>query len=496
MSKHNNFVTFFKKINLLINSLLKKNLNKLNLNNFSNIARSNNFFFIFVALFILFLSYLSIPNIYDKHEIQKELKNQLLSKFNLNFSLPQKIKYNFFPRPHFIYNDSIILRDDNEISKIKKLKIYVSLKNFFSLKNIKVNDVILDNANFNLNNQTYNFFINLLDQNFKGNSLIVKDSNIFYRNFDDEVLFINKIIDMKYYYDAKDLKNIFISKNKIFNLSYSLELKNDEVEKKIISKLNLNSFKLQIENEIHYEQDIKKGFTKLIVNKNKSNIKYELKKNYFIFNFFNKSNSNDFSYQGEINFNPFYSNIKGKAKKINLSSIFSYNNFINQMIKTQIFNNKNLDINLNIIGDTITNYENFENLFLQSKFQEGLIDLDNTKFSWKNFADFEILDSLVFVENNELILDAKLDIIIRDSEKIYKFLQTSKNYRNKINKIDLSFKYNFDQKKLDLNNIKINNKINQNLNKSLNSFIFQSDRLKNKIYFKNTINKAIKAYDG
>ena len=99
MSKHNYFVTFLKKINLLINNLLKKNLNKLNFNNFSNIARSNNFFFIFVALIILFALYVSIPNIYTKAEIHRELKNQLLEKFNLNFKFSQNLKYKFLP-PH------------------------------------------------------------------------------------------------------------------------------------------------------------------------------------------------------------------------------------------------------------------------------------------------------------------------------------------------------------------------------------------------------------
>ena len=55
----------------------------------------------------------------------------------------------------------------------------------------------------------------LLDKNFKNSNFIIKNSNIFYRNKENEVLFINKIINLKYYYDVKVLRNIFISKNEI-----------------------------------------------------------------------------------------------------------------------------------------------------------------------------------------------------------------------------------------------------------------------------------------
>ena len=180
MNKKKYFVKSLNNIYLSINNLLKKNLNKLNFNNFSIIARSNNFFFIFVALIILFALYLSIPNIYTKAEIHTELKKQLLEKFNLNFKFSQNLNYKFLPRPHFTNEDSIILNDQNEIAKIKDLKIYVSLKNLFSLKNIKVNNVILEDANINLNNQNYNFFLELLKADFKNNSFEIRDSNIFF----------------------------------------------------------------------------------------------------------------------------------------------------------------------------------------------------------------------------------------------------------------------------------------------------------------------------
>ena len=94
---------------------------------------------------------------------------------------------------------------------------------FFLLKNIQIKDLIIENANFNLNKKNYNFFLNLLNKNFKDGNLIIKNSNVFFKNLEDEVLFINKIFKMKYYFDSKESKNIFYSENEIFNIPFSIK---------------------------------------------------------------------------------------------------------------------------------------------------------------------------------------------------------------------------------------------------------------------------------
>ena len=285
MRKHNNFVKFLKKINLSTNNLLEKYLNKLNINNLSNIARSNKVFLTFVALVILFLSYLSLPHTYNKDEIRKELKNQLLNKFNINFIFSKNFKYKFYPRPHFVIEDSSLIFNQIIISDVKKLKVYVKLDNLFSIKNIIAKDVILENSNFNFDKKNYNFFLKILDNNFLESTFKIKDSNIFYRNTDKEVLFINKILNMKYYYDPKELKNIVYSENEIFNIPYSFNSYVDKVKKKIFTKVNLNLLKFQIENEIEYMEDFKNGLVNFIYNKNKSEASYKLNKNLFVFNY-------------------------------------------------------------------------------------------------------------------------------------------------------------------------------------------------------------------
>jgi len=494
MSKNNHFVKFFKKIYLSINRLLEKYLNKLNPNNLSNILRSNKVFVIFVAIIILSLSYLSIPHVYNKVEIQKELENQLLDKFGLNFNFNKNFEYNFYPRPHFTIEKSSILEKGVNISDIKKLNIYISLNNLFSLKSITIKEVTLENANFNFNKKNSDFFLKLLDNNYLHSKLRIKNSNVFFKNNDEEILFVNKIIDMNYYYDTKELKNLVNSDNEIFNIPYFLTSNKDK--KKIFSKINLNYLKLKIENEIDYSNKKKIGLINILFTKKKSKATYQLDKNNFIFNYFDNLNEPDFFYEGNINFTPFFSNLNGKINKLDLSIIFDPSSLFVQSVKTEIFNHKNLNFDLSINANQIKNYQSFENLTFKSKIKQGLIDFDKTKFSWSNYADFEISDSLLYVNENQLLLDGKLLIDVKNYNQIYKYLQISKNLRPKLDTLEFDFSYNFDQQIISFNTIKVDGQIDEKVYDVLKKIVLKSNKLQNRIYFKNIMKEAIAAYSG
>ena len=496
MSKTNFFVKYLKNISNFINSLLEKNLNKLNFENLTNLLKNNKIILTFVAVFTVFISYLLLPTFYNQSEISRELKNKLQSKFDINLEFSQDIKYNFFPRPHFITTESVIYDDQKEISKINKLKIFISLENLFSIKKIKLMDLILENANFNLNKKNYKFFLKLMNKSFQDGNLEVKNSNIFFRNSADEVLFINKILRMKYYYETKELKNILYSENEIFNIPFSLESFFNQDKNKIFSQINLNLLKLKIENELDFKNEKKIGNSQLILNKSKRIVEYQIETNGLNFYIFDKIDDPNISYKGKFNFKPFYGNIDGNLDEINLDYLFGSNAIIVQILKTEIFNNKNIDFKLNINAENARNNVNLKKINFKSKIQEGLIDTDKTKFSWKNFVDFELLESLIFVRDGELVLDGKLKINVNDYNKLYKFLLTPKNYRNKFNQIDLNFTYNFDRKTAEFTDIKVDNKINENINKILSNVILKKENLLNKIYFKKLLNDAIKSYAG
>ena len=254
--------------------------------------------------------------------------------------------------------------------------------------------------------------------------------------------------------------------------------------------------KLKIENELSINNENKTGKSELSLNKLKRVVKYKIEENYFSFHIFDKIEDPKQIYKGKFNLKPFYANLVGDLNELNLSYLFGSNPVIVELLKTEIFNNKNIDFKLNINAKNIFNNLNFRNINLKSKIQDGLIDTDNTQFQWKDFADFELLESLIFVKNGELVLDGRLKININDYKKIYKFLLTPKNYRNEIKEIDLNFTYNFDKKLAELKDIKIDKEINRNVNEILNNVILKKHDLQNKIYFKNLLNEAIKSYAG
>ena len=500
MNTHNYFFKSLKKINLFITNLLEKNLNKLNSNYFSNIksyiSSSNKALVGLVLIVISFSTYVSIPHVYDKTDIGEELKNQLINKYNLNFRFSKNFEYSFFPRPHFTIKDAIIFDNRIEISNIKNLKVYVSLNNLFSLKKIGVSGVVLEKANFNLDKKNYNFFVNLLENNYSERYLKIKDSNIFYQDNDNEILFINKIINMKYYYDVNDLQNVLKAKNEIFNLPYKINFRNDKINKKIYSTVNLDFFKIQINNEVDYSTNSKNGKITSFYKKNKTYLTYRLNKNIFSFKLFDKIVKSKFIYSGEINTKPFDANINGNIHNITLSNFFSVNSILVNLFKTELLNNKNLTIDINILSKKINSNEKLRNAILQFKIKDGLIDIDKTKFNWSDDVKFEILESLLYVNNNNLILDGKLIIKIDNYHDIYQLLQTSKNHRLEIKEIEFDFNYNFDQKIFYLENIIVDDKKNEDINKIFKKVIIRDNELQNKIYFKNLLNKAFKIYVG
>ena len=230
MNRHNYFVRILRKINLFINSLLKKKLNKLNFlfekDKFLTFLSFKRGFMFLSALIVLTFSYLSIPNFYDTSNLINNIKNQLYKDLNIDFSLSEEFSYNLFPKPNLTFQEIKFLNQDKKFASVDEMKIYISFSNLFASNDIRIKNINLNKVNFDLNKKNYNFFVKLLNSNFSNFNLEIENSNIFYRNIENEVLFINKIDQLKYYYDLKDNKNTFVANNEIFNIPYTVELKN------------------------------------------------------------------------------------------------------------------------------------------------------------------------------------------------------------------------------------------------------------------------------
>ena len=245
MPKYNLLDKKFKKQLLSINNSLENSFNKIKILK-SNIKRlslsKDNKVFLGIGIFIILsLSYFLIPSIHNKEVIKDKIKNHLVSKYKVNLKFNNEINYSFLPKPHYIIKDLSILNKDDEIGKVGNLKIFISVNNFFSSKNLKITDIVLDKTEFNISKDDLIFFQNLLNSKPSKNKINIKNSVIFYKNENDEVLFINKIFSSKFYYDSNYLENILTSKNEIFNVPYTLIIKKNEFKKNFY-KFNFKKF--------------------------------------------------------------------------------------------------------------------------------------------------------------------------------------------------------------------------------------------------------------
>ena len=234
MNKQNLLNKKVKKQFLYINDLIESYFNKLKYfkSNFKKILlnKENTVFLAIAVVVILTLSYLLIPTFYNKDRIQNQIKNQIFKKYKIDIKFNEKINYGLLPRPHFSAKNLSILREKKEIGVTKNLKIFIGIDNFFSINKLDMKDLAFNKTDFSIYFDDFLFFKELLKTEPNENKIHFNNSNIFFKNQNDEVLFINKIYKSKFYYDSNNLQNIFIGKNEVFKVPFKLTIKNDKEE--------------------------------------------------------------------------------------------------------------------------------------------------------------------------------------------------------------------------------------------------------------------------
>ena len=123
-----------------------------------------------------------------------------------------------------------------------------------------------------------------MNNKFYQDEIKITDSKIFYRNINDDVIFINSINNLSIEFDKKNFNSTLNSNNKIFNIPYSLNIDQDISNKISVSNFNLKPLKIKIVNKMkHGEKKITGIADFSFINKNYS-LKYEKNEKSFIFN--------------------------------------------------------------------------------------------------------------------------------------------------------------------------------------------------------------------
>ena len=453
--------------------------------------KNNRVFLTIVSIIFLTIIYFLIPTAYNKELIKKEIKNQIYQKYNLAIKFDNEIQYNFLPKPHFSSKNLSILNDQSKVGEVKNFKIFIDFKNFFKFNQIQTQDVIFDKAAFNIKKSDLSLFKNLLKTEPNRNKIKIKRSNIFFMNKDNEVLFINQINDSQFYYDLKNLKNIFFSKGKIFNVPYKLIIGNDKLNEILNFELVSKKLVLKIENRTDYKMEDDTGSLKISF-KNKNNIfKYQINKNTMEI-FLNDTNK---TFKVSLEFKPFYLISNLNYQTFRIRDLFN-NPFFIEILKSQILNNKNLNALMNFNVKNIYDFDRFSDFSLKLKIEDGNYNFSNSNITWKENVKVLFSDAFLDFDKGKINLNGKTSFDVKDKDEFFKFFQIKKELRKNIDKIELDFNYDLNEEKITFDNLRIDNKSNKEIEEIISNFNSSNKRFLNKITFKNFVNDILIAYFG
>jgi hypothetical protein len=129
------------------NNLIKKTIFKLKnkTNNKFHVSAFNKYAITAISILFAYIFYLLIPLLYDKNWVQNKIVSKLSAEFNISLSNSFDISYRILPKPHYLIRDS-----KTALAEIKVLNVFISQNNLFNKDSIKINEVVIKEANFSL----------------------------------------------------------------------------------------------------------------------------------------------------------------------------------------------------------------------------------------------------------------------------------------------------------------------------------------------------------
>ena len=496
MIKHNVLIKKLKKQILTINDLIESNFNKFNYfkSNYKKfkLSRNNRVFLTCATVILISLCYLLIPTFYNKDLIQTKIKNQILKNYNINIKFNENINYGLLPKPHFSAKNLSIFFDEKEIAVTKNLKIFIPISKFFDFNSVNAKDLVFSKTDFSINQDDLSFFEKFLRTEPNENKIQIKNSNIFFKNKNDEILFINKINNSNFYYDLNNLVNVLDSSNEIFNVPYKFSISNDRFNKKIYGDFNSKKIRLNIKNETSYDKKFKTGQLDILFINKSTIFDYEIKKDFLTFKSKNKNNF----YDGIVYYKPFYFSANFNYEGISSKNLFNDDSILFDLIKSELFNNTNLNVDLNVNVKDIVNVNELNDLKLKIGIQEGLISFSNSKIMWKDDLEILLKESLLNYDKDQVSLIGKIIINIKDKDNFYSSYQVKKIYRKDIKEIKFDFVYNLNKNIINFDNIKVDGLSNPDIDKFVDDFNSRTSKRLNKIILKNFIGNFFRIYSG
>ena len=439
-----------KNFNKLIKKIIFKLKNKTN--NKFHVSSFNKYIITAICILFAYIFYLLIPLLYDKNWVQNKIVNKLSSEFNINLSNSFNISYRILPKPHYLIRDS-----KTSLVEIKTLNVFISQNNFFNKESTRINEVSIKEANFFLLSNDLKTLYKNSENKFSEKKIKINNSNIFLKDNLNEVISIIRISNAFLFFDKKNLFNLFDLNGEVFNIPFELNYQNTINSQKKI-KIKTPDLKLKIINKFFKkDEDLNNGMNNISILSSSINTKYNIKDQIVIFQSDGSRVYNSkINYNGQLAINPFDLNLKINLYDYKISNLFTPNSIINEFIKSGLLFNENVSVHTLVNIESTKKDEIFNQAKIELRVLNGKISFDKSVFINNNIGLMEISDSDLFLENDKLFLSSNLSIDIKNIDRLYSFLNTSKNSRKNIKNIKLNIIYDFLSNQIELKNIKIN----------------------------------------
>jgi hypothetical protein len=439
---------------------------------------------------LLFFSYFLIPAFYKEDKIKTSLINQVLDKYDINVVFNEKVKYGLFPKP-FFYTKNLDIKYNNKVlANSGYVKFYISFNNFFLAENISSKNLIFQDTEFNINSNNISFFLKALNSPDKENQFIFKKSKFFYKDQNEDLLFLSKIDNFSFFYDdVNDLQKLK-SNFEVFNIPFKLDITKSILDKNKNIKLSSKKIRLDIETSVEYDEAKISGFFD-IASINKRNLfRYVIEDNSLNF----LSSEKDF--KGEVNFKPFYFSTDLNFNYISQKKIFQSESLLIDLLDSELLNNPNLNASINIKIDKIDKFEHLQDFVSNIHLGDGRILMKSFNTQWNDSVliksnEIEFLND---IDGKKLVGEIIFDF--EDIEKFFRYFQIKRNYRDVFETIKLDFVYDLTLDKLIVNNLRIDDKSLKKIDKFLNQYNKSEINSFNKVTIRNFIKKFFVIYAG
>ncbi len=422
-----------------------------------------------IALVFLLSLYFTIPTFYNYENFDKEIQKKVSKDFKLDLKNISNITYLMLPTPHFLIEECDVYLSNNPKDKfltVKHLKINIFSKNLHKKEKIELKNIHLDKVDLDLQFINIKNFYSHLRYNIT-KPIYLKNSNLFLRDENKEIILISKIKKFKYFIDTQNKTKKLTSLGNLFGSDFSFDWEknftNPNITKGDIKFKNpnfniLSTFNKDNENFTKAKTNIKFLRHSLDLNYkfNQDGIELIDDKNKII----NRS-----KLVGNISLDTFFFDLNLILSGISIQTVL--NNLFLNLYKINKSANLNFNGNLKINLDEVKN-RLFENLIIDINFLEKKISLNKSSLSLKKIGKINFSDPSIYEKNEKLFVKSKIKFDVYDQQELYKRFLIPRQNRVDLNKIYFEIEYNVDDGNYFLSTINLNENEKEN-----NEMIFQ-----------------------